>query len=108
MLKKTFRLLGPIPKNANSYSTPFFSLKVSKNSEEVSRFGFLVSKKIDKRAVVRNRAKRILRGCVERSLSQIKGGYDFLFIARKDLVGKSTSEINTVLLDILKREKLYD
>src|SRR3989339_96087 len=48
------------------------------------RIGFLVSKKIDKRAVVRNRLKRQMREVVRLLLQEKKvvGGYHLAFIAQ--------------------------
>ena len=108
MLERKYRLLVPISKTAQLFSTPQFSLRVSKNGESVSRFGFIVSKKIDKRAVVRNRVKRLLRRVIEENIKKIAAGYDFLFIIRSEIIGKDLGEISITVLDLLKKEKLYD
>jgi len=83
LLKKEFRLpktkLGP----GKTLSLPGAFLKVSENGLRVSRFGFVVSKKVDKRAVVRNKIKRILRSFVQENLKNIRPGFDFLFVSKK-------------------------
>ena len=53
------------------------------NNMNVSRFGFIVSTKIDKRATVRNRIKRILREKVRNLLPQLQSGKDIIIVARK-------------------------
>ena len=93
MLKKRMRLKKTILKRSSELSTPYFNLKIQANTEGGSRFGFIVSKKIDKRATVRNRIKRVLRSCIEESLPKIKHGYDFLFILKKEAVGKSRNDL---------------
>ncbi len=63
--------------------TDTFVLKGRRNNLSLNRFGFIVSKRIDKRAVVRNRTHRAYRQCVENIQPISPGGYDMLFVARK-------------------------
>ena len=107
MLKKELRLLSPISKKAKSFSATEFSVKYIENGLDKNRFGFLISKKIDKRAVVRNRAKRIIRSCIEENLKNIKQGYDFLFILNKNIIGKERDLIKKPLISALKENNLY-
>lgn len=58
---------------------------ISGNDLSYNRFGFVISKKIDKRAVVRNRAKRLVRSCVEELFEKLSTGYDMLFIILKNI-----------------------
>lgn len=83
MLKRKFRLPKEKLKAKKSLNVGDFVLKTSENNLGLSRFGFVVSKKIDKRAVVRNKAKRFFRAYIEDNLKTIKPGYDFLFILKK-------------------------
>lgn len=53
-----------------------------KNNMDVSRFGFVVSKNIDKRATARNRIKRVLRERVRTLLPNLPTGKDVIIIAR--------------------------
>lgn len=108
MLKKEFRLLEPISKNAKTLSTAQFLLRYSENGQGKSRFAFVVSKKIDRRSVVRNRIKRLLRSSVEDNIERIKKGNDYLFILKKELIGKEKKEIDSYLKKSLLQENLYD
>lgn len=86
MLKKEFRLNRQEKLIfTNSINSPFFTLKTVKSNRVHNRYGFVISKKIDKRAVVRNRIKRVFRTCIERSLKDIKPGFDMLFIIKKSI-----------------------
>lgn len=94
--------------NASSIAAPFFLLKVASNGLSYNRYGFVVSRNIDKRAVVRNKIKRKMRNCIE-SMSNIQGGpaslqggHDMLFIMRKNIADQSLDDICTVVLKILK------
>src|SRR3989344_8925245 len=62
MFKTENRLVSGVRfKNSYSFSVPQFILKERKNGLLLNRFGIVVSKKIDKRAVVRNKIKRTFR-----------------------------------------------
>lgn len=107
MLKKKYRLLKETSfEKKFTYTSPFFVLKIAKNEKTFSRFGFIVSKKTDNRAVIRNRAKRQIRRVIEENLSQIVTGYDILFILKKQIVNKTTKEINLLTLGEFKKLKL--
>lgn len=94
MLKKKFRLPSYITLSHSSYSpSPFFTVKIGKNTLAHNRYGFVVSKKIDKRAVVRNRIKRQLRSCIEALQKDLSSGYDMLFIIKKTAILQSTRDL---------------
>lgn len=83
MLPYTYRLLTPLPRRCQIYfPTPLFVLKAHPNNLAHSRFGFVVSKQIDKRATARNKAKRRLRSCIEELRLAIQPGFDILFILK--------------------------
>lgn len=81
MFKRETRLTGRVVKG-KTISFPNLNLKIAKNGKDLSRFGFVISKKVDKRATVRNRIKRKLRNCLEEKMEKISKGYDFLFIIK--------------------------
>src|SRR3989344_8979389 len=66
-----------------TYSSLFFVAKLRKNTLSHNRYAFIVSKKIDSRATVRNRIRRLFQASVVAS-SISKTGYDILFIAKKN------------------------
>lgn len=107
MLKKKYRLLKRAKfERRLSFTTPFFVFKLAKNEEPLSRFGFIVSKNIDKKAVARNRIKRQTRFVIESNFDKIEKGYDMLFVARKEISGKTTAQISKEMLGELKKRKL--
>ena len=74
------------------FKSPFFLLLVLKRTDTTlpSRFSFVVSKKVDKRAVVRNQIRRRLRELVRKNLDSINSGFDCIFIASPNAAGKKT------------------
>ena len=104
MLKKDFRLPALTSfSNAKSIHTKYAFIKFKKNDLDVSRFGFIVSKKISKSAVTRNRIKRQIRRCFEESLSQIKPGYDMLLIIKSNISEVDKINCTDILESINKK-----
>jgi ribonuclease P protein component len=77
------------------------AIKYAKNSTETTRVGFPVGKNYSKKAVIRNRSRRILRVALSELLPQIKPGNDIIVIIKptyQDLeLKKTTAELKKVL-----------
>lgn len=108
MLKKENRLTAVRLSNPKNISTPQFSLKIAKNNQDLNRFALIVSKKLDKRAVVRNSLKRKLRSCIEEIFDNIKKGYDFVFYPKQSAIKVERSEILKEITSALAKEKLIN
>lgn len=94
MLSRRYRLPATVKlAKAHFSKTPLFSVKFVPTSLPESRFGFLVRKTVDKRAVVRNRIRRLFRSCIEELLTEIKPGYDMLFFLEKGIIDKRQQEL---------------
>jgi ribonuclease P protein component len=85
-------------------------LIVLKNETDVSgaphgstRFAFIVSTKIDKRAIVRNRIRRLISESVRLFLPEISQSRDYVFIARKELIGLDQKEVEKRVVTLVKR-----
>lgn len=107
MLPKEYRL----PSNTrlvkpHFFRTPLFAVKISQTDLPQNRFAFLVRKTVDKRAVVRNRIRRLLRSCIEELIEQIPSGYDMLFFLEKGIMEKSQKELRLELKAFLKQKGL--
>ena len=59
-------------------------LKINGNNLQSSRFGFVVGKKFSKKAVERNRIKRILREVVKERIEEVKRGIDVVIIVNPE------------------------
>jgi len=107
MLKKQNRLRRiNKTKEAITYPTSLFTLKVLKGERDEKKFGFIVSKKVSKSAVLRNRTKRILRSVVEDNIEKITSGQDFLLISKKKLEWKQKQEAKEALENVFKKAKI--
>ena len=67
-------------KTGKGYKEDFLFLKIVKNDLKTSRFGFVVSKKFSKKAIVRNKIKRQLRELIKLKLSKIRKGIDGIIL----------------------------
>lgn len=110
MLKKTQRLksfkqIGRIYQLKRSVANPFLILYagVAKKDENIeTKITFVISKKIDKRAVKRNLIKRRLREAYTIINPKINLE-DMIIISRPPILNASFEEIKTALEDILDK-----
>jgi ribonuclease P protein component len=86
-----------------SAASKLYVLKVKNNNLNTIRVGFIVNTKVDKRAVVRNKAKRRLRDIFIKNLHELKKGQDLLVIVQKPAANAEYSEIKTDMLRLLQR-----
>lgn len=106
MFAKQFRLPSrAFSQNTFSQVTPFFILRFTPNNIDHNRYGFVVSKKIDKRAIVRNKTKRKIRSVIESLHKNLHQGYDMLFIIKKPL-RKDSKMLEEVLKNVFHKEHL--
>lgn len=81
------------------------SLFYTKNKAESFRVGIAVSKKLAN-AVKRNRLKRQIRDCIMRVLKDYAGGYDMVFVVRKELSVAPYEKILRTVETVLQRAVL--
>jgi len=104
MFKRENRLVfGTKFNNSQSISIPQFNLKVKKNEMGINRFGIVVSKKVDKRAVIRNKLKRIFREALIELSKTMPSGHDILLITKKEALGKTKEEEIILLKNALEK-----
>lgn len=107
MLKKKYRLGSKQKIEANkSLHTDYFLLRIGKNSLPFCRFRFIVSKKIDKRAVIRNKIRRLFSKVIEDLVGKIENGYDFVFIIKKEVNSANDGKIMLSIKKLFEKEGL--
>jgi ribonuclease P protein component len=93
-------------RNGKYLSSDLISIKFFSNSIGTTRIGFIVSKKISKKAVLRNRIKRILRESTRRYLDKIKEGYDIIIIAKEKMKEIESNEVIKEMEYLLNKANL--
>ena len=71
--------------------------------QSMSRFSFIVSKNVDKRATVRNRIKRVLAESVRHILPDMSRPVDAVVVGSKQLVGLAQAEVEKRMTEVFKR-----
>jgi len=112
MLPKKYRLkdfweIEEVKKKGQLFQSLSFGVLVFfRDKKQNSRVAFIVSLKISKKSVERNRTKRLLSEAVRGFLPSIKPGYDLVFLIKKNLVGRNKQEVEKEVERILKIGKL--
>lgn len=78
-------------------------MRAHQTSNECPRFAFIVSKKVSKKAVIRNRIKRTITEVVRQNISSVKGGYDVIVVALPQIAGTSSIKIKEDVLNTIKK-----
>ncbi len=76
------------------------------NSEAGVRVGFVVSKRISKRAVVRNHIKRLLGEAIRPSLDELSGGWDVVISVKHQVLDADLRDLIHEITTLLRRARL--
>jgi len=105
MLAKKFRVsskrIEEVKKKGKLIQGDFFGVVFMKNNKENSRFSFVISKKISKKAVERNRIKRVLIKAIKTNLEKVPPGFDFVFLVKRKILNKEEKDIVSDLSSFL-------
>jgi ribonuclease P protein component len=111
MLAKIYSLKGKrkidevLKKGKKKQSDNFGVFHLDRKTSDLPKFVFVISKKISKLAVNRNRVKRAMSESVRRNIKIVPKGMEFVFLAKKSIVKRSTEEIMKEVFDFLKTLK---
>jgi ribonuclease P protein component len=113
MLPRKYRLVKKkdfknLHKKGDILFSKNFVLKFKKNNLRQTRFAFVVSFKVSKKAVVRNKLKRRLREIIRAYLPKIKKGYDILIIAKSSSLDLNFKQLKIKILLVLGKAGLVD
>lgn len=93
-------------KKGRSSFDKIIGIKIVQNDFDFCRIGIMVSVKVDKRAVIRNKIKRQIRNITQKFLPDIKNGHDIVIIAQPFIAEKDFSEIEKSINKHFKKLKL--
>jgi len=84
-------------------NSPIFGLLLLKKEDEERKIGFVVSKKISKKAVDRNKIRRKLAVVVMENWELVEGGWRLIFLVKKEILNKNIGEIEKEFKGCLKK-----
>lgn len=107
MLKRENRItrrkdFEEVKKKGRIYHSPLFGVLVLKTGDKTKEFGIVISKKISKKAVERNKVKRLLAEGIRKNLGKINEGYRMVFLVKATILGKKSEEIEEEVIRLLK------
>lgn len=114
MLAQIYSLKGErtinevLKKGEKEQSESFGVFYINKKNDNHPKFAFVISKKISKLAVNRNRVKRAISESVRRNVDRIPKGVLFVFLAKKSIVEKSTEQIMKETEDFISKFQLKE
>lgn len=111
MLNKTIlrnkKDFSRIYSKGKSIGDRYIVLFFKRNNLDYYRKAFLASKKVGN-SVKRNRARRLMKESVRLLEFDLPKGYDYIFIARNTIDGKSYSEVSRSIKSALKRSGMLN
>ncbi|MEK7169021.1 MAG: ribonuclease P protein component [Patescibacteria group bacterium] len=86
------------------YQSRSFGMGIyNRKDEESSHFGFIISTKISKKAVIRNKIKRIISEAIRKRLGSIKKGLDVIYLIKPFAVKIDKIELEREVDEIITK-----
>ena len=95
-------------KKGKGFKGDFLVLKILKGKLREARFGFVVSQKVSKKAVIRNKVKRRLRAIIKEKEKGFKKGFEIVIIALPGAEKKNFWEVKKTLEKLFKSAKVLN
>lgn len=112
MLPSKYRLkerssFAQVELQGTMFQFPSFGVGVLKRGDNgPTLFGFVISTKISKKAVTRNKIKRILSEAVRINYKDVKSGLDVVFLVKPSILNKDTKVITNEVEKALKHASI--
>jgi ribonuclease P protein component len=103
--KKDFEIIF---KNSKSFRNNLFIFKIMENNLGLNRFGFVVSQKVSKKAVVRNKIRRRLTEIIKVGMKDVKIGTDLVVITLPGIEKREFLELREIINKALIKAKLIN
>lgn len=97
-------------KNGAAQRSRLFTVKTTRNTRRNdSRFAVVISKKVYKSAVGRNRARRRMYEIIRHELPRITAVHDaVVIISSSEVITAPADELHTLLIQLFEQAGLYD
>lgn len=98
-----FKLLA---RKGRPFYSSLFTIKILKVEAVDSRFGVVISTKVSKKAVIRNKIKRRITEIIRLNIAKIKLGVDVMILVKPIVVDKSYQEIKDEIEKLFIKAKI--
>jgi ribonuclease P protein component len=92
-----------VKEKGRTYQAPLLAMVIFKKEDEEKKFGLVVSKRISKKAVIRNKIRRAVYEALRKQLGKISNGVRGIVLVRTAIVGKRAEEIEREIEEIIKK-----
>lgn len=112
-LSKKFRLskkndFEAVFENGRKIYGKYVSLFAVKNNLKFNRFGVIVSNKVSKKAVERNRIRRRITEVIKQDFKLLKNGFDFVIVAKHQIRDKNYQSIKDEILELFVKQGILN
>lgn len=106
--KKAFNAIYKLKNSSHKGGVSLFAGLKKKDNDQPTKVGFVVSKKTHKRAVKRNRLRRLMRESYrilqkENNLANSQQYMSLIFVGTEHALGKSFHDIKRIVTELLTR-----
>lgn len=101
---KSKNLFARIEIDGKLFQYKYFGIGVyDRKDEKEPLFGFVISAKISKKAVIRNKIKRIFSDFIRLNIGKIKKGYDVVFLIKPSILKATRVEIEKNIYEAITK-----
>jgi ribonuclease P protein component len=93
-------------KNSKTFYSNNFILKSSTNNKQMNSYGVMISKKVSKKSVIRNKLKRQILEIIRLNKQCINNGYSCIFVVKESAINLSYQAIEKEIIYLLKKAKI--
>ena len=93
-------------KRGKIFHSSGISGKIAQNKLGLNRFGFVISNKVSKKSVHRNKVRRRLRDIIGRKMEILRQGFDIAIMARQDVLDLTFKELEQSVDHLLDKAGL--
>lgn len=97
-----------VRQQGRSIASRLLILAWAPNDQGILRVGFVVSKRVSKRANQRNYVKRLLSEAVRSRFAHLTPGFDLVFSARNQIIGVHLPVLILEVTTLLRRARLLE
>lgn len=94
-------------RNGSLQQNKYLTVRFAPNGSSVCRLAVVVSARVAKKAVARNKIRRQIIEILKRDLIKIKAGQNIILIVKNSIINLTFQEISQQARELFKRAKLY-